>query len=77
MTPGRSTSAMNDLRDVPTSSGRPSVELAEPPQQLEVVLEGLAEADPGSTQIAPRHARPIEAARRAGEECRTSSTTSP
>ena len=38
---------MKLLREVPTTIGRPSVaQLAEPPQQLEVVLERLAEPDP-------------------------------
>ena len=38
---------MKLLREVPTTIGRPSVaQLAEPAQQLEVVLDGLAEADP-------------------------------
>ena len=38
---------MKLLRDVPTTSGRPELaQLAEPAEQLEVVLDGLAEADP-------------------------------
>ena len=38
---------MKLLREVPTTIGRPSsAQLAEPSQQLQVVLEGLAEADP-------------------------------
>ena len=36
------------LREAPTTSGRPSAaQLVEPAQQLEVVLDRLAEADPG------------------------------
>ena len=74
-----STRPRKRLRDAPTSTGRPSATISlEPRQKLEVVLDGLPEADPRveADPLLARSRLDIAAASRSSRKATTSETTS-